>query len=44
MIFAVHPSLGQRNGTAAAEKPSIILISIDTLRADKLSCYSPRAR
>jgi choline-sulfatase len=26
-----------------SRKPSVILISIDTLRADRLSCYSPRA-
>lgn len=36
-------SLGAR-ATTAGPRPNIILISIDTLRADRLQCYNPQAQ
>ena len=37
-LFAVL-LLGGACSESAAEQPNVILISLDTLRADRLSCY-----
>jgi len=42
-LFNGLPISAQPAPSRGSRKPSIILISIDTLRADHLSCYSPSA-
>ena len=44
LFLAALPLSAQSAPSRVSRKPSIILISVDTLRADHLSCYSPRAR
>jgi len=39
LAIAIVSTLGGCEGSAPAERPSILLISIDSLRADHLSCY-----
>jgi len=43
LFLTVLPISAQPAPSRGSRKPSIILISIDTLRADHLSCYSPSA-
>jgi choline-sulfatase len=49
LVLASFPVLAQKSSPssaaqpAAALRPNIILISVDTLRADRVSCFSPNA-
>ncbi len=43
ILFAGLPVLAQRSAASKPERPNIILISVDTLRADRLRSNSPSA-